>query len=76
MATDTQNSPPTIRRAPVVPSIKPCDFCGQLFRPYKGVPWARFCKPQCRDTWHYESRRAGALLFDPQLHSPTLNKQR
>jgi hypothetical protein len=32
-----------------------CKQCGQSFVEEK--PWQVFCRPQCRDRWHYQKKQ-------------------
>lgn len=36
------------------PETKPCEHCGQPFKP--GKPWQRFGNAKCRDAYHNERR--------------------
>jgi hypothetical protein len=38
-----------------------CDQCGGEFFQAKG--WQRFCRPKCRELWHYADQKARVAEF-------------
>ena len=65
-----QQAGPVVEVVEVDKASKPCQYCGQLFRPR--TTWQKFCSTACRDSFH-EARHGQP--FNPGQYRKTKNRK-